>query len=196
MSNIVKHAQSVSLSQREQKNGHKAGVLWFTGLSGSGKSTLAMALQKELFDRDLMVTVLDGDNVRYGLNSDLGFEESDRVENLRRVSEVAKLLAESGMIVITSFISPYAKERERVRNIIAPIPFLEVHINASLEMVESRDPKGLYAKARQGEISNFTGLDAPYEIPTHADFTLDTEINSVDECVQKLMTELTKRTFI
>jgi len=196
MSNIVKHAQSVSLSQREHKNGHKAGVLWFTGLSGSGKSTLAMALQKELFDRDLMVTVLDGDNVRYGLNSDLGFEESDRVENLRRVSEVAKLLAESGMIVITSFISPYAKERERVRNIIAPIPFLEVHINASLEMVESRDPKGLYAKARQGEISNFTGLDAPYEIPTHADFTLDTEINSVDECVQKLMTELTKRTFI
>ena len=187
MTNLTYHPQSISLSERESKNGHKAAVLWFTGLSGSGKSTLAMALQEELFKQDCQVTVLDGDNVREGLNAGLGFSSEDRIENLRRVSEVAKLFAETGLIVLTSFISPFQKERQQARDIIEPHPFLEIYVQVDLETAEARDPKGLYKKARAGEIKNFTGLDSPYEAPDHPDMVISNSNQTIEKGVNQLM---------
>ena len=187
MTNLTYHPQSISLSERESKNGHKAAVLWFTGLSGSGKSTLAMALQEELFRHDCQVTVLDGDNVREGLNAGLGFSSEDRIENLRRVSEVAKLFAESGLLVLTSFISPFQKERQQARDIIEPHPFLEIYVQVDLETAEARDPKGLYKKARAGEIKNFTGLDSPYEAPDHPDMVISNSNQTIEKGVNQLM---------
>lgn len=190
MSNITYHEHSITLEEREQKNGHKAAVLWFTGLSGSGKSTLAMALQEELFKQNYQVSVLDGDNVRHGLNAGLGFSDEDRVENLRRVSEVSKLFAESGFIVLTSFISPFKKERENAREIIEPLNFYEVYINVDLATAEERDPKGLYKKARAGEIKNFTGLDSPYEAPENADLVISNAGQAVQAGVEEIITFL------
>jgi len=172
MTNLTSVPQSISLSQREAHNGHKSAVLWFTGLSGSGKSSIAMALQAELFKHGCQVMVLDGDNVRHGLNAGLGFDDSDRIENLRRVAEVSKLFAESGFIVLTSFISPFIKEREHARKIVEPRNFYEIYVEVDLEVAEARDPKGLYKKARAGEIKNFTGLDSPYEVPEQADLLI------------------------
>ena len=175
----------VGLEQRAAANGHNSGVLWFTGLSGSGKSTLAMALEYELFQRGWQSYVLDGDNVRDRLNSDLGFSPEDRSENIRRVAEVARLVADSGNIVISAFISPYRADRERARQI-AEGGFHEIYIKANIETCEERDPKGLYAKARRGEIREFTGIDAPYEAPDNPDLIIDTGVLSIEECIQAL----------
>lgn len=196
MTNLTYHPHSISLSERETKNGHKAAVLWLTGLSGSGKSTLAMAVQEELFKQGIQVTVLDGDNVRHGLNAGLGFKEEDRVENLRRVSEVSKLFVESGFLVLTSFISPYKRERERARSIIEPHNFFEVYIQVTLDTAEARDPKGLYKKARAGEIKNFTGLDSPYEAPEHADLVIQTDTLSIEAGARQLLDFLKEQQII
>ena len=187
MTNLTTVPQSISLDQRQARNGHKAAVLWFTGPSGSGKSSIAMTLQAELFKRGCQVTVLDGDNVRNGLNAGLGFDDSDRIENLRRVAELSKLFAESGFIVLTSFISPFIKEREHARKIVEPLNFFEIYIDVDLDVAEARDPKGLYKKARAGEISNFTGLDSPYEVPAAPDCSIRNENQSIDLGAQKLL---------
>jgi len=160
-SNLTEVEHKVTADARARANGHQGGVLWLTGLSGAGKSTIAMELERRLFLRGWQVTVLDGDNVRTGLNADLGFSEADRAENIRRVGEVAHLFAKAGMLVISSFISPYSADRERVRAI-DPEAFHEIHIATDLEECERRDPKGLYKKARAGELPDFTGISAPY----------------------------------
>ncbi len=174
----------------EKKNGHKSGVIWFTGLSGSGKSTIARALQHELFRRGCMVYVLDGDNVRHGLNSDLGFDETDRKENIRRISEVAHLFQSAGFIVLTAFISPFREDRDRARKIIEPSPFVEVFVDTDIEVCQSRDPKGLYKKALNGEIKDFTGISSPYESPEKPEVVLETAKQSVQESVNQMITWL------
>ena len=187
MSNLTYHDQSIALAQREEKNGHKSAVLWFTGLSASGKSVIAMACQEELFKRGHQVTVLDGDNVRHGLNAGLGFSEEDRNENLRRVAEAAKLFAESGMIVLTSFISPFRKNRDYAQSIITPLNFFKVFIKVSLDTAEDRDPKGLYKMAREGKIKDFTGIDSPYEEPLSADLTIENDTQSIQAGVDQII---------
>lgn len=196
MSNITYHDQSVSLQQREEHNGHRSAILWFTGLSGSGKSTLAMALQHALFEKNLQVTVLDGDNVRHGLNAGLGFTAEDRIENLRRVSEVSKLFAESGFIVLTSFISPYEEERLNARRIAGELNFYEIYVDVDLAVAEERDPKGLYKKARAGEIKNFTGLDAPYEIPKNPELVVKNQGQDIQAGVDQLLAFLEEKGII
>ncbi len=182
----------VSADERRVRQGHRGAVVWLTGLSGSGKSTLANGLERTLFDRGLQVTVLDGDRVRFGLNADLGFSQEDRRENIRRIAEVAKLFAESGVIAITSFISPYAADRERARDIVstdasgAGLPFIEVFVEADLSVCEARDPKGLYRKARAGDIAEFTGISAPYEMPAHAELVIRTAECTPEEGVAQL----------
>lgn len=182
----------VSADERRARQGHRGVVVWLTGLSGSGKSTLANGLERTLFARGLQVTVLDGDRVRFGLNADLGFSQEDRRENIRRIAEVAKLFAESGVIAITSFISPYAADRERARDIVstdasgAGLPFIEVFVEADLAVCEARDPKGLYRKARAGDIADFTGISAPYEIPAHAELVIRTAECTPEEGVARL----------
>jgi len=165
---------------RQQKNGHRGGVMWFTGLSGAGKSTLAMALERHLFDAGFEVCVLDGDNLRHGLNGNLGFSPQDREENIRRVGEVAALFANAGLVVLTAFISPYKSDRELARRAVGT-GFYEIFLDPGLESCERRDPKGLYKKARAGEIPQFTGVSAPYEKPERPDVRLDTEKLSVEE---------------
>lgn len=184
--NLTAVNDSVSADERASANGHRGGVLWLTGLSGAGKSTLAMALQRRLFERGYQVFVLDGDNVRLGLNRDLGFSDADRSENIRRTAEVARLLAEAGQIVIASFISPRAEHRTAARSIIGP-SFQEVYVKASVETCAARDPKGLYAKARAGELPGFTGIDSAYEIPVSPDLLVDTEEMGVDTCLVTLL---------
>ncbi|HLO77501.1 MAG TPA: adenylyl-sulfate kinase [Magnetospirillum sp.] len=183
--NLTEVEHRIDATARAQANGHRGGVLWLTGLSGAGKSTIAMELERRLFLRGWQVTVLDGDNVRTGLNSDLGFSEADRTENIRRVGEVAHLFAKAGMLVIASFISPYQADRDRVRAI-DPDAFHEIHIATELEECERRDPKGLYRKARAGEIPQFTGVSAPYEEPETPDLRLHTFGRTVDEAVAEL----------
>lgn len=172
--NIVWHKQSVGRELREKANGHKGCVIWYTGLSGSGKSTVANEVEKSLLSLGVKSYLLDGDNVRHGLNSDLGFTKEDREENIRRIGEVAKLFADSGTVTGVAFISPYRADRKRARNIVesSGLDFLEVYVNCPLEVCEKRDPKGLYKKARTGEIKNFTGLDAPYEEPLECELVL------------------------
>ena len=184
--NITTVAHRISAEQRAKRHGHKGGVLWFTGLSGAGKSTIAMAVEQELFRRGYQVYVLDGDNVRHGLNANLGFSPEDRAENIRRVGEVAALFADSGQIVVTAFISPYRSDRERARAA-AGAGFHEIHIRASLATCERRDPKGLYRKARSGEIAAFTGITAPYEAPDAAELTIDTDAQSVEQSVAAVL---------
>lgn len=176
----------------ERRNGHKSAVIWLTGLSGSGKSTIARGLQKRLFLEGIQVTVLDGDNIRHGLNSDLGFSEADRKENIRRISEVAKLFQEHGFIVITAFISPYRNDRNEARKIVEPAPFIEVFVDTDLELCETRDPKGLYKKARAGEIPSFTGITDPYESPEKPELVITTMDNSVEQSVDELYRYLAK----
>lgn len=180
---------------RTERNGHRGMVVWLTGLSGSGKSTLARALETNLFTRHMQVYVLDGDNVRHGLNKDLGFSAEDRVENIRRVAEVAKLMADAGFIVITSLISPYRVDRSRARDVILSndIEFIEVHVSAPLQVCEKRDPKNLYKRARSGEIKSFTGIDAPYEEPENPEITIHTDRESVKESVGRLLDFLLPR---
>ena len=193
--NIVWHAHSVSREKREIKNGHKGCVLWYTGLSGSGKSTVANKLEELLASQGAQTYLLDGDNIRFGLNSDLGFEEKDRRENIRRVSEVAKLFADAGTIVSVAFISPYREDRERARAIVekSGLVFVEIYVKCSLAVCESRDPKGLYKKARSGEIKNFTGLDAPYEEPLSPDLVLLSDKFTPEELSKEIMTFLNQK---
>ncbi len=184
--NLVGVTSRISKSERTQRNQHKGGVLWFTGLPGSGKSTLAVELERSLYDKGFNAYVLDGDNVRGGLNSDLGFSPEDRTENIRRVSEVAALMADSGLIIIAAFISPYQSDRDRARSATSH-NFHEIAVVADLETCETRDPKGHYKRARAGEIHDFTGVSAPYEKPENPELLVDTESGSVDDCVDLLL---------
>ena len=183
------HLQSLSITKelREKMNGHKGQVLWLTGLSGSGKSTIANALEKQLYAEGKKTYVLDGDNIRHGLNKDLGFTDKDRVENIRRVAEVAKLMCDAGLIVITAFISPFRAEREMARSLFQSGEYKEIFISTPLKIAEQRDPKGLYKKARSGEIPNFTGINSPYEKPTIPELTIDTSKTSVAQSVKKIL---------
>jgi bifunctional enzyme CysN/CysC len=180
---------------RSERNGHRGMVVWLTGLSGSGKSTLARALETNLFNRHMQVYVLDGDNLRFGLNSNLGFSPDERVENIRRVAEVAKLMADAGLVVITSLISPYRLDRSRAREAIlsSNVEFIEVHVSAPLQICERRDPKSLYKRARSGEIKDFTGIDAPYEEPENPELIIHTDRESLKESVGRLLDFLIPR---
>ena len=186
-SNIHKHNLSITRELRENMNGDKAKLLWFTGISGSGKSTIANELEKELFSKGLRTYILDGDNVRHGLNNDLGFNDADRVENIRRVGEVAKLMLDAGIFVISSFISPFISDREMVKQMFDNEDFVEVFINTPIEVAEERDPKGLYKKARSGKIPNFTGISSPYEKPICPDISIDTTKLSPKESVENIL---------
>ena len=188
--NIVWHQASVTKQEREQQSGQKSVIVWFTGLSASGKSTLANAFNRALFERNKQAYVLDGDNIRHGLNQDLGFDEDSRKENIRRIGEVAKLFVDSGQIVLTAFISPYRADRQIVRELVEEGEFIEAYVKASVEACSERDPKGLYEKAKRGEIPNFTGVSAPYEQPEQPEIILDTERYSIEECVEQLLAKL------
>ncbi len=190
------HSSNITRQHHQEKNQHKSFVLWFTGLSGSGKSTLANAVEKTLFDMDYNVTVLDGDNVRHGLCSDLGFTKDDRHENLRRIGEVAKLFVESGTIVLAAFVSPYREDRELVRSRLPHGDFYEVFCECDLSVCEERDPKGLYKKARSGEIENFTGVSAPYEEPIKPDMVVNTSSLSVEEEVEHIISNIQSKGLI
>jgi adenylylsulfate kinase len=188
--NLTWHIGEVDREARAAAHGHRGAVLWFTGLSGSGKSTIGHRVERLLIERGAFAYVLDGDNIRHGLNSDLGFSPEDRVENIRRIGEVARLFADSGALVLSAFISPYRKDRDRIRGLMGPGEFVEVFVDTPLEICESRDPKGLYKKARAGEISNFTGLDAPYEAPETPEVHLQTVNLSVDEAAARVISYL------
>lgn len=185
--NITWHETAITKEERRVQNGHGSSVLWFTGLSGSGKSTIANAVSKELYRQGINEYVLDGDNVRHGLNQDLGFSEKDRNENIRRIGEVAKLFVDSGKIVTTAFISPFRADREQIRKLFEEAEFIEVFVDCPLEECEKRDPKQLYAKARRGEIKDFTGIDSPYEAPVKAEITIHSERLSVEESVTTIL---------
>ncbi len=191
------HDSTVTREAREERRGHRGAVLWFTGLSASGKSTLAVETERRLFSEGYFSYVLDGDNVRHGLNGDLGFSPEDRTENIRRVGEVAKLFAEAGALVLTAFISPYRADRDRIRDIMSRgNDFVEIHVSCPVEVCEARDPKGLYAKARAGEIRNFTGIDAPYEEPENPELVIRTNLYDVEACVDQVMEYLREHGYI
>lgn len=194
--NITWHDSEVTKEERQNRNGHKSAVIWFTGLSGSGKSTVSVALEKALFNEGKQTYRLDGDNVRHGLNKNLGFSPEDRTENIRRIGEVAKLMVDAGSITVTAFISPYKQDRDNVRAILEDGEFIEVYTKCSVEECENRDPKGLYKKARSGEISEFTGISAPYEAPDHPEIILDTEHESIDQSVDRVIQYLKQHQYI
>ena len=193
--NIFWTEGKITASARAARTGHQGAVVWFTGLSGAGKSTIAQALERELFNRGMHTYVLDGDNIRHGLNSNLGFSPDDRVENIRRVSEVARLMADSGVVAITAFISPYRMDRRRAREIAleGKAEFIQVFVDAPMGVCEARDPKNLYKKARAGKIRDFTGIDAPYEPPEDAEIVVHTDKQTVDESVATILEELLPR---
>ena len=194
--NVVWEQSLITRQDREALNGHRSFVLWFTGLSGSGKSTLAHAVEQKLYERGCRTFVLDGDNVRHGLSSNLGFSEDDRKENIRRIGEAAKLMTEAGIIPLTAFISPFRTDREMVRSLFPHGEFFEVYCNASLEVCESRDVKGLYKKARAGEIKNYTGIDSPYESPMNPELIVSTGENSINDGGDLVMDYLSKKMLI
>ncbi|EEE48525.1 adenylyl-sulfate kinase [Staphylococcus capitis] len=194
--NITWHDSEVTKEERQKRNGHKSAVIWFTGLSGSGKSTVSVALEKALFNEGKQTYRLDGDNVRHGLNKNLGFSPEDRTENIRRIGEVAKLMVDAGSITLTAFISPYKQDRDNVRAILEDEEFIEVYTKCSVEECENRDPKGLYKKARSGEIPEFTGISAPYEAPDHPEIILDTEHESIDQSVDRVIQYLKQHQYI
>jgi adenylylsulfate kinase len=195
-SNIVWHQHGVARAERADNMGQRPCLIWFTGLSGSGKSTVANAVDLALHQRGYHTFVLDGDNVRHGLNKDLGFTNEDRVENIRRIGEVGKLFTDAGLIVLSAFISPFASDRQLVRELLADGEFIEVHMDTPLATCEERDPKGLYGKARAGEIKNFTGIDSPYEAPERPEVRLNTAEMPVEECTETLLGYLVQRGFI
>jgi adenylylsulfate kinase len=190
--NVVWHHATVTRSRRETLNGHRGCVIWFTGLSGSGKSTVAHALEENLHQMGCRTFVLDGDNVRHGLCGDLGFTEADRKENIRRIGEVAKLLMEAGIIVLTAFISPFREDRQKVRGLMGHGEFLEIFCDCPLEVCEERDVKGLYKKARAGEVKNFTGITSPYEAPEKPELAINTT-QSLNDCVSQVTQLLKER---
>ena len=194
--NTTYHNATVTRQRREKLNNHKSAIIWFTDLSGSGKSTLAHSVEEELYKLDCRTFVLDGDNVRHGLSSNLSFSDDDRKENIRRIGEVAKLMMESGVIAMTAFISPFKKDRNLVRQLLPQGDFIEIYCNASLEACESRDVKGLYKRARAGEIKNYTGIDSPYEAPDNPELIIDTESGLLEESVTKVIDFLKSKEII
>jgi adenylylsulfate kinase len=194
--NVVWHSATIARSDRENQNGHKSAILWFTGLSGAGKSTLAHAVEARLFEMGCRTFVIDGDNVRHGLCGDLGFSADDRTENIRRVGEVAKLFTEAGILTLTAFISPFRADRDRVRQIVPTGDFLEVYCKADLSVCEERDVKGLYQKARAGEIKEFTGISSPYEAPDAPEITVETGAKPLEDCVDLVLEALKQRNII
>lgn len=193
---MVWHGQAVTRADRATQKKQTPGVIWFTGLSGAGKSTLANALDEKLFALQGHTYLLDGDNVRHGLNKDLGFSDKDRVENIRRIGEVAKLFVDAGLIVCTAFISPFRADRKMVRSLFEPGEFIEVFVDAPLDVCETRDPKGLYKKARDGIIKDFTGIDSPYEKPLSPEITVNTAKATVDQCVEQVLAAMAARGMI
>jgi adenylylsulfate kinase len=190
--NIAWHHSTITKAEINEKNDHRSSILWFTGLSGSGKSTLANAVHRKLFERSIHSYVLDGDNIRHGINQDLGFSDQDRVENIRRVGEIARLFADAGMITLTAFVSPFRDDREQVRQLVkknggSTEDFIEIYCNADLKVCEGRDTKGLYEKARSGIIPNFTGITSPYEEPECPELDIDTGSKSLVDCVEQIL---------
>lgn len=196
MANIVWHNHKVEKLDRSEQKKQKPCILWFTGLSGAGKSTVANAIEQKLFELGHHTFLLDGDNVRHGLNKDLGFSDADRVENIRRIGEIAKLFADAGLIVMSAFISPFRSDRKMVRDLVEDKEFVEVYISTPLTTCEERDPKGLYKKARSGQIKNFTGIDSEYEAPESAEVMLNTAELDVNECVDRVITYLKQNEII
>ncbi|MGB1297114.1 MAG: adenylyl-sulfate kinase [Psychrobium sp.] len=194
--NVVWHQHQVGKADRAEQKQQKSCVLWFTGLSGSGKSTIAGALESALYQRGQHTYLLDGDNVRHGLCGDLGFSDEDRIENIRRVGETAKLMCDAGLIVLTAFISPFIKERDSVRALLNEREFIEVHVATSLAVCESRDPKGLYKKARAGEIANFTGISSDYQAPKNPEIVLHTDEQSIEQSVEQLIQYLIEHGYV
>ena len=194
--NIAWHQASVDRAARAERRGHRSAILWFTGLSGAGKSTLANAVNQALFERGLSTYVLDGDNIRHGLCKDLGFSDADREENIRRIGEVAKLFLDAGVIVLTAFVSPFRADRDKARDLVEGGDFLEVFCAADLDVCESRDPKGLYAKARAGQIKEFTGISSPYEAPETPEMKIDTGKQELAESVGIAIKMLEKKGII
>lgn len=185
--NTVWHHATVTRQRREDQSGHKSAIIWFTGLSGSGKSTLAHAVEENLHQVDCRTFVFDGDNVRHGLCSDLGFSEADRIENIRRIGEMSKLFVEAGVIALTAFISPFKADRERIRGLVQEGDFIEIYCKCPLEVCEQRDVKGLYRRARAGEIRNFTGISSPYEAPDNPELVVDTGTTSLEDCAKEVL---------
>lgn len=195
-SNIVWHDSEVTKQDRRRLNAHKSAILWFTGLSGAGKSTISAELEKRLFKKGIRTFRLDGDNIRHGLNKNLGFTPEDRTENIRRIGEVSKLMVDAGLFTLSAFISPYRADRKQIRQLVEDNEFIEIFVKASLSICEERDPKGLYKKARLGEIKEFTGIDAPYEEPTSPELIIDTNTLSIDESVQKIIYYLKEEEYL
>ena len=188
--NVVWHPGAVTRDDREKMNGHKGCIVWLTGLSGSGKSTIAVDVEKRLWERGVRAYILDGDNIRHGLNKNLGFSPEDRTENIRRIGEVAKLFTEAGVVALTAFISPYRADRDQVRALMRPGDFVEVHVECPIVVCEERDVKGLYKKARAGEIKEFTGISAPYEAPLTPELMIDTSAQSVEASARQILRHL------
>jgi len=191
--NIVWHQGAITREDRQQLNGHKGCTVWLTGLSGSGKSTIAVELEKRLLERGVRTYILDGDNIRHGLNKNLGFSPEDRTENIRRIGEVAKLFCDAGLVALTAFISPYRADRDQVRAIMQPGDFIEVFVDCPVEVCEQRDVKGLYKKARAGEIKEFTGVSAPYEAPSVPELVIETSDQSVEKSALQILTYLERQ---
>ncbi|WP_272023226.1 adenylyl-sulfate kinase [Olleya namhaensis] len=185
--NIIAHNYQVSKTDRQENNNHTSFLIWFTGLSGSGKSTIANVVEQELYKLGVKTYTLDGDNIRKGINSDLTFTPEDRTENIRRIAEIGNLMVDAGLVTLAAFVSPYKKDRENIKNIVKDVNFVEVYINTSVEECERRDVKGLYKKARAGEIKNMTGISAPYEAPENPDIEIKTEEKTVEEAVHDIM---------
>ncbi|CEI83366.1 adenylyl-sulfate kinase [Oceanobacillus oncorhynchi subsp. incaldanensis] len=194
--NIKWHYSKVTKEHRRRLNNHKSAVIWFTGLSGSGKSTISVELEKELHHLGVRTYRLDGDNIRHGLNKDLGFGPEERKENIRRIGEVSKLMADAGLVVLTAFISPYRADRDDVRNLMEHGEFIEVFVDASIETCELRDPKGLYKKVRAGKLTGFTGIDAPYEAPVKPEITVSTDVESIEKSVQTIISYLRMKGYL
>lgn len=195
-SNTFNQPYKITKANREQLHGHKSYLIWFTGLSGSGKSTLANLVENELYNKGFSTYTLDGDNIRKGINKNLSFSPEDRSENIRRISEIANLMIDAGILTLAAFISPYIKDREGVKNIVGADNFIEIYVNTSLEECEKRDVKGLYKKARRGEIQNMTGISSPYEAPINPDFEVITDSQSVKESVQQVLKFLNQKKII
>lgn len=194
--NISWHTGNITKQIRQNAYGHKSVVLWFTGLSGSGKSTLAAEVEEKLFKEGMKTYRLDGDNVRFGLNEDLAFSKADRKENIRRIGEVSKMFVDAGIITLTSFISPYKLDREMVRHLLEDDEFIEIYVKCDLDVCEKRDPKGLYRKARNGEIKGFTGIDDPYEEPEEPEIIVETDKMTLEECTKKIIQYLKEKKYI
>lgn len=194
--NIIWHPAAISKSDRQSLNGHKSCVLWFTGLSGSGKSVLANAVDEKLYRKGIQSYVLDGDSIRHGLNKDLGFQTGDRIENIRRIGEVAKLFVDSGQIILTAFISPFREDRDMVRALFPKGEFFEIYVKCPLHVCEQRDPKELYKKARNGKIKHFTGIDSPYEAPLSPDFIIESDQTSISDGADLIINALQNRGII